>query len=272
MFGFVKIAENELKVKEWRMYKAYYCKLCRQIANYSLFSRLMLSYDMVFLAMLLGTQLHEEKEQCKHRVIRLCRKRCGDLRIDYTAAVSVILQYQKLKNDVIDGDTRKKYAMYAIDSGYRKAAKRYPNVDCSINDSMKQLLLLERSRCANYALLQDCFAEILSSVVKSAPIDDELLEIKAKLIYHVAAWVYLFDMLIDMDVDMKSGSFNAILLNGGKSVQNDVYAILSSHIHEAELLSNLLPFSDEASIIQNVISFGLPLQMLDNNAFANEVS
>jgi hypothetical protein len=266
MFGLVKIAEGELKVKEWRLYKAYYCSLCRQIANYSQFSRLLLSYDMVFLGLLLGTQLQDENERCKSKFLRRCRKRCGDERMDYTAAASIILQYQKLKNDFIDGEKKKKYAMYAIDAGYRKAARTYPSMSHSISESMRQLYALEDCKCSDYPALQDCFADMMSSIVISAPISDDTLDIKAKIVYHVAAWVYLFDMLIDIEADKKSGDFNAILLNGAVDAQNDVLDILTGHIHDAEQLSRLLPYSEEVAIIQNIISYGMPMQMTKNKA------
>lgn len=48
MFGYVKVVEDDLKIKEYKRYKKYYCDLCRHIANYSQIARLMLSYDMVF--------------------------------------------------------------------------------------------------------------------------------------------------------------------------------------------------------------------------------
>ena len=267
MFGLVKIAENELRVKEWRLYKTYYCSLCRQIANYSQFSRLMLSYDMVFFALLLGTHLDDENEHCTSKIMRRCKKKCGDERIDYAAAASIILQFQKLKNDVIDGEKRKRFAMYAIDSGYRKAAKKYPDMDNTIDEALKQLYVLEGNKCTDYAVLQDYFAGMFHSIVSAAPANDELLDIKGKLVYHVAAWIYLFDMLIDMEKDEKSGDFNAILLNGGKDAQDAVCEILATHINDAEQLSRFLPYSDEVAIIQNIISFGLPSQMKEHNTF-----
>ena len=53
MFGYIKIAKPELKVKEYEMYKAVYCSLCRELGkSYGFLSRLTLSYDFTFLALL----------------------------------------------------------------------------------------------------------------------------------------------------------------------------------------------------------------------------
>lgn len=52
MFGYVRIDKGELKVKEYEAYRGIYCSLCRALSKrYGLFSRLILSYDMTFLAM-----------------------------------------------------------------------------------------------------------------------------------------------------------------------------------------------------------------------------
>ena len=53
MFGYIRIAKPELKVKEYEMYKAVYCSLCRVLGkNYGIWSRFTLSYDFTFLALL----------------------------------------------------------------------------------------------------------------------------------------------------------------------------------------------------------------------------
>jgi len=54
MFGYVTVNQDELKIKEWKRYRAYYCGLChvlKEVAGQK--ARLTLSYDMTFLTMLL---------------------------------------------------------------------------------------------------------------------------------------------------------------------------------------------------------------------------
>lgn len=74
MFGYVKVAEDDLKVKEYKRYKKYYCDLCRHIANYSQIARMMLSYDMVFFSLLLEPDAANECTMSK-KEIRRCRKK-----------------------------------------------------------------------------------------------------------------------------------------------------------------------------------------------------
>jgi hypothetical protein len=127
---------------------------------------------------------------------------------------------------------------------------------------MERLYKLENDKCLDYAVLQGCFAGMFGKVVQIAPVDDTCLDIKSKLVSYVASWVYLFDMYIDLECDRASGSFNAILQNGGDDESKMIVRnILTEVLSDAEKLCNLLPYSAETEIIQNIISYGLPMQM-----------
>ena len=49
MFGYVMVQKGELLVKEYDTFRAYYCGLCRQLAEYGIKGRLLLNYDCTFL-------------------------------------------------------------------------------------------------------------------------------------------------------------------------------------------------------------------------------
>ena len=54
MLGYVTCEKAELKVREYELYSAYYCGVCKSIgARYGQLARTVLSYDSVFLSMLL---------------------------------------------------------------------------------------------------------------------------------------------------------------------------------------------------------------------------
>ena len=53
MFGYVHINKDELKIREYNVYKSYYCGLCKALGKrYNQLVRLGLSFDMTFLAIL----------------------------------------------------------------------------------------------------------------------------------------------------------------------------------------------------------------------------
>ena len=77
MFGYIRISKPELKVKEYEMYKAVYCSLCKYLGKeYGILSRLTLSYDFTFLA-LLNMSLKDgcenfHKGRCAFNPIKKC--------------------------------------------------------------------------------------------------------------------------------------------------------------------------------------------------------
>ena len=69
MFGYVRAYKPELKVKEYELYRASYCGLCRSMGKCTgQCSRMTLSYDFAFLAIfrfaLLGGELSFDKKRC----------------------------------------------------------------------------------------------------------------------------------------------------------------------------------------------------------------
>lgn len=59
MYGYVVVNKPELKIKEYDMYRSYYCGLCEELlSDYGINGQISISYDMTFLLVLL-TGLYE---------------------------------------------------------------------------------------------------------------------------------------------------------------------------------------------------------------------
>ena len=110
MFGYIRPNLPELKVREKERYEAWYCGLCRSLGKrYGQASRLVLSYDGAFLAMLLSAVTDRPSPCEKHLcpVHPLKKKKAMVQRenpaLDYAADVCVILADFKLRDDAQDG-------------------------------------------------------------------------------------------------------------------------------------------------------------------------
>lgn len=251
-------------VRHWKKYKRAYCALCKQIGCYSQAARMMLSYDMVFCVLLSEADIPDEDHHCRHKLLRHCRKCYGEEKLRYIAAVSIILQYYKLKDDVYDGKKSRRVIMRAIERGYKKAKGDYPEIEEKVSSAMSRLVELENNKCTEWDVLEQCFPNILYNVFICSPEKDEFTEIRGQLSQHVAAWVYWFDMLQDLDDDKKAGNYNTILLcKDETSAKKQVQQRLFNHLAEAEKLCDILPCTDQVMIIRNIITLGLPRQMLD---------
>ena len=101
MFGYVRIAKGELKVKEYEMYKAVYCSLCRDLGrSYGPISRLTLSYDFTFLALLNMSLSDEcdciERKRCAFNPLKKCNYCKEDNDLKMPSAAAMIMLYYKL--------------------------------------------------------------------------------------------------------------------------------------------------------------------------------
>ena len=106
MFGYIAINKAEMKFKDYDMYQAYYCGLCRRLKEcYGKRGQLTLSYDMTFLIVLL-TGLYEPKTitgeiRCIAHPLEKHPTKINEY-TDYAASMNLILSYYKCKDDWTD--------------------------------------------------------------------------------------------------------------------------------------------------------------------------
>ena len=103
LFGYIIVNKPEMKFKEFDLYHAYYCGVCRSLKKcYGMAGQISLSYDMTFLAMLLSG-LYEPEETCS-------RERCvahplsrhmaiENIFTEYAADMNVLLTMYKCEDD-----------------------------------------------------------------------------------------------------------------------------------------------------------------------------
>ena len=99
--------KSELKVKEYEMFKAFYCGICKSIGKrIGNVPRITLNYDSTFLALLLvSLSTNDVKMTQKRCMLHPAKKKNIVIKnqiIDYAADMNIILSYHNLKDDEID--------------------------------------------------------------------------------------------------------------------------------------------------------------------------
>jgi len=217
MFGYVNVFRDDLKVKDYMNFRAYYCGLCRSIGkNCSHLSRLGLSYDMTFLAILLSSLSPDITEYIKKPcVAHPFRKRAsviGDNAVDYAADISVILFYCKMKDDWHDDRSFAALsAIIAFRKAYKKASSRHPALTELIIKQLSALSELEKQNCADTDLTADCFAKITEAIFSPDFIGEKNKRPAAWLGYNIGRWIYIIDAYADIDKDLKKKNYNPFL-------------------------------------------------------------
>lgn len=265
MFGYVRPYQPELKCKDFDLYKATYCGLCRCLRQrYGWLAPMFLTYDYTFFA-LLHWQTEESFSPCRGRChANLFRKKnmCPNSKaLELAADESVILTYWKIR-DALQDETSWRWAAakaieFCLRSSYGKAASRCPDFDQSVQKNLCVLTELEKENCTSLDRCADAFAKILST---SIPQSDPRSRVLEQVLYHVGRWIYLIDAYDDLEQDRQAGCYNPIAARYGDSVDVDGLSLTMSHSLElAGAALQLGEYGCRQAVLENIIYLGMPL-------------
>ena len=103
MFGYVRPSEQRLTEEERQTFRAAYCGLCHALgAAYGPAGRMILNYDLTFLAMVLSEGGAMCEKRCAAHPFRKRRCACGDHAMDIAADISVILTWWQIRDGIAD--------------------------------------------------------------------------------------------------------------------------------------------------------------------------
>ncbi len=270
MFGYIRIAKPELKVKEYDTYKAVYCTLCRTLGkNYGIWTRFTLSYDFTFLA-LLNMSLSDgcdavERKRCTCNPLKKCNYCKSDDKIKMPAAAAMIMVYYKLLDNIKDEKGIKKLGFIALkplfSHAHKKAARLYPQVEEIIYDYISEQSALEDGNCTELDRAADPTAKALSSLLQLCSEDLTQKRVLDRLGYCLGRYIYILDAACDLPDDVKSGSYNCLKasLEGDtqKYAKDRAMPQLYFCVNEAGRAFELLDIKKYRTILGNIIYLGL---------------
>lgn len=271
MFGYVNVLKDELKVKDYMLFRAYYCGLCHALGkNCSESSRLGLSFDMTFLAILLSglskESIQTKESMCVAHPLTKRKIVIKDKATDYAANASSILYYNKMKDDWKDDKSIKALlGMLIYRRAYKKASQRYPDLSKSINEKLKELSNFERQGTSEIDLVADCFARITEELFSPDFIGEENKRPAAWLGYNIGRWIYVIDAFSDIEKDLKKKSYNPFLAGTKpediqkykKDLAERLDESLTFTLENAASGYNLLKLYKNEEIIKNILFLGL---------------
>lgn len=280
MFGYVRIDKPELKVREYEMYKAAYCGLCRSMGKCTgCSSRMTLSYDFAFLLIfrivLSGEKIETVTARCPAHPFRKKPMLKTSAESEYVSCAAALLTYYKCKDDLADErGTKKLRARALLPTAKRmrkRALRRHPTLsalDERIRAAM-ELISAEEVRAVRsvdrYAALS---GELLSEIFAFGLPEDKA-RIARTVGRHVGKWIYLVDAYDDLDEDREKGRFNPYLLLWGQEINEEksaerreiVRVALLNELAEAEKAIDLVDFygyPDFDGVLRNILYGGMP--------------
>ena len=229
MFGYIRAFKPYLRICEYETYKAIYCGLCKEMAKRTgQLSRLTLSYDMTFLAVMNmavnSVPVKARRERCPVHPVKKQLCVYDNKALSFPVDAAAILVHYKLCDSMTDGSFAERgasiAAMRALNIGYYGAKKRYPQLDKAIAEQMKRQLDYEKEKTALLDKACDPTAKMMQAVFSLLSQDKEKAELLGRFGYHLGRFIYITDALDDVRKDCKKGSYNPLLLMEGISTRS----------------------------------------------------
>ena len=265
MFGYIRAEKPELKIREYEIYRGIYCSLCRRLGkSYGFLSRLTLSYDFTFLA-LLDMSLRDgctsfKPGRCAFNPAKRCNYLKDSSELDLSASAAMIMLYYKIADDIKDEKGFKKLSALIIkpifSHAHKKAARAFPQVEEYVFNYMKGQNVLEAEKTKSIDRAAEPTANVMASILSLLSEDQNQKRALTRLGYCIGRYIYILDAACDYEKDQKSGSYNVL-----RYIDGERYKYVSSQlyiaINEAARAFELLNIKRHKPILENIIYLGL---------------
>ena len=260
MFGLVTANFKELTKQQKNRYGAVYCGICRQIRQRSSqLSRLGLSYDMAFLALLLMS-LYEPEETGGDNACMLhpIQKRSWveNEYIDYAADLNVVLAYYNALDDWQDDKSLSAKAKMAVFAkGMEEIEQRLPRQCQAVADCIAQLSQLERENCPNPDLPANCFGTLMGELFVYR--EDLWAPELRKMGMALGRFIYLADAARDYRRDQRKGKYNPYLAMGMEEDWQRWEEYLVLTMGRCTAAFEKLPLVQDKPLLDNILYSGV---------------
>lgn len=261
MFGYVTVCEPELKVKDLKKYRAYYCGLCRTLKeDYGFMGQMTLTYDMTFAVILLSslyeTTTKHEEHRCKVHPAKQQHMLQNEI-TSYAAAMNVLLAYYHMEDDW--QDDRKVSSLMTkslIQGKAKKIIEKYPRQSEIIRKSLKELGECEHENSMDIDRAAGCFGRLMAELfVWKEDIWEKTLR---KMGFYLGKFIYLMDAYEDLPEDRKKNRYNPLKeLAKRPDYEAQMEQILRMMIAESTVRFEQLPCLVDVDILRNILYDGV---------------
>ena len=271
MFGYIKPNIGELKVRDYELYKATYCGLCRAMGKHTgCVSKMTLSYDFVFFA-LLRMAMEKSKGEVKMRrcpLHPLKKKPMLEINpaLEFSAKASVLLTRIKLEDNVKDSHGFSRFLAKTaglVSVFFKKTDKNLLPLAEKIRACFDALLVLEGEACDSIDMVANTSGELIGHVAAFG-FEGEDANVAYEIGFHLGKWVYVIDACDDLEHDVKKGAYNVLKYAFGNTLSDfDKELLKNAMMLELEAMSKWLEKIDFSShrdvenVIKNVVFNGL---------------
>lgn len=274
MFGYVAVDKPSLRIREYDYYRATYCGLCHAMGKCTgCLSRLTLSYDVTFFALLRG-MLEDEKfyfkaKRCPRHPFKKIQTVEINPPLEYSAYIGGVLTSGKIEDNINDEKGIKRtsaaFLRFFFSHMEKRVKENVPEIYEFVNKKLEELSEIEKAGTVSIDAPANVFGEMMQELLAYGLVGDRAL-IARNIGKRLGRWIYIIDALDDYDKDKNSGSYNPfVLMYGGEKFDEDNITSISKML-EAELALALSAIDlldddkdrDRSEIIKNILCLGMP--------------
>ena len=260
MFGFVSASLEELSEEQKNRYQAVYCGICRAIRDLDgQLSRMALSYDMAFLALLLMSLYEPDEQTGKGRCIAHPGKRrpwTDNEYIRYAARMNVALACFKARDDWEDeGKFSARLMARIFGRNEGEISAQYPRQCAAIRRCIRELSALEKAHCPNPDEPASCFGALMAELMVCH--EDRWSEDLRQMGFYLGRFIYLADAAIDYRKDIKKGSYNPFAAMGCAEDHEKWEQYLVLAMARCAEAYERLPLVEDKGILDNILYSGI---------------
>lgn len=268
MFGYIRPFTPELKVRENELYGAVYCGLCKSMGRGTRFySRLSLSYDAVFLALVLaslrGERFVTEEGRCGLNPFRKKLIAADSPLLRFCSAASAELTYYSVIDRVNDERGMKRLGarllLPAVRRMKKNAEKIYPFDTAYIEKCLGELSAIESEESPDLDRAAECSGKLLSYIFECGAPDGKR-ESAGYIGMCTGKFIYTADACDDLEKDEKNGAYNPLRFGEGEP-DVKLYAAYGAMCVAADRAAGELSLEGcdgaEFSIAENIMRLGM---------------
>lgn len=266
MFGYVLPDKPNMFMKDYVLFRAYYCGLCHSMKKESgQVARFTVNYDAAFIALFFHDLLREKVSVVEKGCILNPKKRPV---IDKTplmaeiARLNLILAGMKLRDDKADGEHRF-FRRIAFARQIKKARRGSPELAALADECFEKQNKEEKSGAFLNAAAEP-FSDMMRRVFRFLAKKKTSVAVE-QIGYMLGKYVYFMDALDDYDEDAKKGRFNAFRRTFGTATFAELMSVKGEEIRFimedivkcVEDAYREIEMGENEGVVTNVLWYGL---------------
>lgn len=270
MFGYILPDKPNMFMKDYALYKSFYCGLCKSIkCHHNNVLRLSVNYDVTFINILLhgifGQKMEFSVEGC---ILNPFKKKCilkDNPLSEKCVFLNTLLIDFKARDDMQD---KPSFAKKILRSYLRRKVKKAKNALPEVADLLDQAYIeqveVEKNNELSFDKVAHPFSTCMQGIFKVLCGEKYSDEIGA-IAYFLTKYVYLLDAIDDFEKDKKNNEFNVFVnrfpdANTHKDLlnhENEIQDILGGILFSVKENYERVPVFETESIITNTFWYGL---------------